>query len=152
MTNLNIVIKECACCKQEKNVDQFWKRARAKDGYASSCIDCIRIQNQKSYKNFWAKNRARIDSNHYKFIEMMREKCNQIKHENGCYFCHEYDPICLDFHHRVPSEKQYSISVMINSHKNWDRIKSEIDKCAVVCANCHRKIHAGELEFSPIAQ
>lgn len=139
--------KICSCCKQEKNVNDFWKRARAKDGYTSACKDCMRIMNQKSYKNFWAKNRARIDSNHYRITEMMREKCNQIKHERCCNFCKENDPICLDFHHKVPKQKTLSISAMINRHSSWDKISLEIDKCAVVCANCHRKIHAGFLNF-----
>ena len=149
MIKQNIVIgKVCACCKQEKRFDCFWKRIRAKDGYTSSCIDCVRVQNQKSYKNFWAKNRARIDSNHYQFTEMMRERCNQIKHATGCHFCQELEPICLDFHHRLQFEKHLSISEMINRHSNWDKIITEIEKCVVVCANCHRKVHAGILHFS----
>jgi hypothetical protein len=147
----NIVInKLCACCKQIKPIQSFWKRIRAKDGYASSCIDCIRIQNQKSYKNHWVKNRTRIDSNHYQFIEAFREKCNQIKHVSGCFFCKENDPICLDFHHKDSTNKQYTISKMINSHKNWICIQLEIDKCIVICANCHRKVHAGVLNVNTV--
>jgi|FAXJ01.1.fsa_nt_gi hypothetical protein len=137
--------KICACCKKTKEVKDFWKRARAKDGYASSCMECIRDQNHRSYKNHWAKNRTRIDSNHYKFLEEMRGKCNQLKHIAGCHFCRESEPICLDFHHRDPKEKEYLISSMIVTHKTWEQIQSEIGKCIVVCANCHRKIHSGIL-------
>lgn len=137
--------KICSHCKQSKDITQFWKRKRAKDGYNSSCIDCVRSQNQKSYKNHWKKNRIRIDANNYLIGERLREQCNQIKHNVGCHFCQEHDPVCLDFHHRDPSTKILNISEMVARHRRWKTIQTEIEKCLVICANCHRKIHAGIL-------
>ncbi len=141
--NIIVIEKLCACCKQVKLTSEFWKRVRAKDGVASSCKDCIRVQNQKSYKNHWHKNRERIDTYHYRYTDGMREKCNEMKHIAGCCLCKESDPVCLDFHHQIKQDKDASISAMINSHKRWADISREIAKCVVVCANCHRKIHAG---------
>lgn len=47
----------------------------------------------------------------------------------------------LDFHHLNPDEKDFGIG-----HKGytraWEKIKIELDKCILVCANCHREIHA----------
>lgn len=47
----------------------------------------------------------------------------------------------LDFHHLDPNEKDFGIG-----HKGytraWEKIKVELDKCILVCANCHREIHA----------
>jgi hypothetical protein len=140
-----IVNKQCACCKKTKSISEFWKRARAKDGYTSSCIECVRTQNQQSYKTHWTKNRKRLDGNHYRVTEQLREKCNQIKHQRGCHFCQEIDPICLDFHHKDKDKKLCMISKMITTHKPWSNIELEINKCLVVCANCHRKLHAGVL-------
>ena len=61
----------------------------------------------------------------------------------GCELCSEKDPVCIDFHHKDSSNKDYDVGVM----RDWskDRIKEEIDKCIRVCSNCHRKIHAGRL-------
>ncbi len=142
-----MVTKICNDCGKDKPLTEFYKRALVKDGRTSYCIDCIRIRGQESYKNNWANNRARIDSNHYKTIEALRERCNEIKHLAGCRFCKEREPICLDFHHRNKAEKEFGISQMIGSHRNWERIQREINKCEIVCANCHRKVHSGLLKL-----
>lgn len=48
----------------------------------------------------------------------------------------------LVFHHLDPSQKDFGIS-----HKgytrSWERVRIELDKCALVCANCHAEIHEG---------
>lgn len=46
----------------------------------------------------------------------------------------------LEFHHLNPEEKDFSISTY-GTTKSFERIKKEIDKCILVCANCHREIH-----------
>lgn len=47
----------------------------------------------------------------------------------------------LDFHHVNSNDKPYSIS---GAHcRSWKSIKSELDKCVLLCANCHREHHYG---------
>lgn len=46
----------------------------------------------------------------------------------------------LDIHHLDPNEKEFSISVDGNT-RSLERVKREIDKCVLVCANCHRETH-----------
>jgi len=57
----------------------------------------------------------------------------------GCLICGETDPRCLDFHHRDGEHKLMCISKMSGS--SLERVRGEIDKCDVLCANCHRKLH-----------
>lgn len=45
----------------------------------------------------------------------------------------------LDFDHINPDEKVVSVSHLVSSGYGWDRIMEEVQKCRVVCANCHRK-------------
>jgi hypothetical protein len=45
----------------------------------------------------------------------------------------------LDFHHTDPSQKDFTISN--NSGKSWSDIKIELNKCILVCSNCHGEIH-----------
>ena len=139
--------KICANCKKEKSISEFWVRKRAKDGFNSSCKNCVRVQNSNSYKNHWTKNRKRIDSNHYKKVEELREFVNQIKHEKTCYFCQEDEPVCLQFHHTNPTNKYAAVSSLVN-RKQKNKILIEIEKCVVVCANCHLKLHGGLLSLS----
>jgi hypothetical protein len=47
----------------------------------------------------------------------------------------------LDFHHRDERQKEFSISKGIASEYRWSRLKPELDKCDLVCANCHRELH-----------
>jgi predicted HNH restriction endonuclease len=46
----------------------------------------------------------------------------------------------LEFHHIDPSKKDFTLS-HLKSSKFDDKIKNELDKCILVCANCHREIH-----------
>lgn len=45
----------------------------------------------------------------------------------------------LDFHHREPKEKEFSIAELLT--RKWETIKRELDKCDLLCANCHRELH-----------
>lgn len=56
-----------------------------------------------------------------------------------CRRCGESRAPCLDFHH--PDEKTETISKMVNDGYSWDNIRDEIDRCTVLCANCHRLEH-----------
>ena len=46
----------------------------------------------------------------------------------------------LEFHHLDPSEKDFGISNK-GETRSWERIKKELDKCVILCANCHREEH-----------
>lgn len=47
----------------------------------------------------------------------------------------------LDFHHLDPSTKDFNISKNGNT-RSWDEIRKEVDKCIMICANCHREEHS----------
>src|SRR5215471_11078564 len=49
-----------------------------------------------------------------------------------------------DFHHLSSAEKDASIARMLNVTKRWAKIQEELDKCVLLCANCHRIRHAAE--------
>ncbi|CAL9977399.1 HNH endonuclease [Vibrio phage D260] len=65
-----------------------------------------------------------------------RERLYNYLRENPCTDCGEENPIVLEFDHVDPNNKSDNISNMMS--KSWENIKEEIDKCEVVCANCHR--------------
>jgi predicted HNH restriction endonuclease len=62
------------------------------------------------------------------------------KAERGCRDCGEVDPDVLDFHHL--RDKLFSLSDVKN--RNMPQVRAEIAKCVVLCANCHRRVHAKE--------
>lgn len=64
---------------------------------------------------------------------------------NHCSVC-DYDKCieALDFHHLDPSQKEFQLSDR-NLSSDWQLIQSELDKCVLLCSNCHRELHAGFL-------
>lgn len=77
-------------------------------------------------------------------VQKRREKLKllAIEYKGGkCEIC-GYDscPDALEFHHVNPSEKEFGISKNGNT-RSFESIKKELDKCILVCSNCHREIH-----------
>jgi len=86
----------------------------------------------KATKNAW--HRSRNQEN--------RVMLSALKVSLGCCVCGEKDPRCLDLHHRDPEQKLYEVSALIGRSTSWEMIEAEAKKCDVMCANCHRKLHA----------
>jgi len=91
-----------------------------------------------------ARNKARV--------RVVREWLDEFKKTVFCAHCGERHPACLDFHHEDPSQKEYLISYIAYSGWGLARIKQEIAKCTVLCANCHRKLHWEEREAALVAE
>lgn len=51
----------------------------------------------------------------------------------------------LEFHHRDPESKSFSLDMRKISGKSMDELKEEADKCDLVCSNCHKEIHYSHL-------
>jgi len=67
------------------------------------------------------------------------------KAKSKCVVCGEDNPACLDFHHKNPKEKDILIGRA--SAYSLDRIKAEVKKCVIICANCHRKLHFADGKY-----
>ena len=66
----------------------------------------------------------------------------RYKKRSGCRLCGENSsPDVLDFHHIDPNTKTMSVTNMVRSSGILSMI-DEIEKCVVLCSNCHRKMHA----------
>jgi hypothetical protein len=68
--------------------------------------------------------------------QMFKQQLAKIKEDSGCVDCGIKNHIILDFDHL--RDKKYNISRMIHDGFSWKAIKKEIEKCEVVCSNCHR--------------
>lgn len=81
--------------------------------------------------------RKELEKSYYKRI-----KEALIQYKGGkCQICgYNKCNSALEFHHIEPQQKDFSIS---GGTKSFENLKPEVDKCILVCANCHREIHAG---------
>lgn len=50
----------------------------------------------------------------------------------------------LEFHHLDPTKKDFSIS---GGTRSFESLKDEVDKCVLVCSNCHKEIHQGLIKI-----
>jgi len=69
-------------------------------------------------------------------------KLKAVEYKGGkCEKC-GYDKSirALEFHHRDPHEKDFHLAKGGHS-RSWDRVKIELDKCDLLCANCHAETH-----------
>jgi len=70
-------------------------------------------------------------------------KRDAVKYKGGkCIKCGWFGEISVfDFHHREPNEKEFNLSSVGVTTRKWNDVKKELDKCDLLCANCHRQIH-----------
>lgn len=103
-----------------------------------------RVKHRKSQHDWYMANRERLIpiAVERKKEDFKRERLwlREFKASLECLKCGENHIACLDFHHRDPKEKDSPISSKVG---RWSRkrIMAEIEKCDVLCSNCHRKEH-----------
>ena len=130
-------MKHCYKCNQTLDISCFSKNKVKKDGHSSNCKKCQKIMkdahyqsNKEAYKKRLRKNRKQIAEDFKKYKETL-----------SCVICKENSTCCLDFHHVDPTKKELSISEFVHRCSTL-KLKEELKKCVVVCANCHRKLHS----------
>ena len=101
------------------------------------CKDCIGKRERERMKN---------NNYNYDYVLNWRNdnKRQAVDYLGGkCKVCgYNKCTRSLQFHHLTPSEKEMTISKNINKMK-FEKLKPELDKCILVCSNCHGEIHDG---------
>lgn len=141
------ILKLCTLCNFHKEISPqpaFSRSKSSQDKFRSWCKDCEKIKASEFYhaNSEPYKKRARIYQKQLR-IELY-ERMFRIKQKYGCGYCKENEVACLDFHHYFDKDRNLG-----NATDSLTRFEKELVKCVVVCANCHRKIHAGILEVTP---
>lgn len=88
------------------------------------------------------------------FIEAVAKRRKKIRlkaieHLGGkCIKCgYKKYPEVLEFHHRDPSKKDFNVSSKGHC-RSWQRVEKEIEKCDLLCANCHREVHVEQRKLA----
>ena len=74
----------------------------------------------------------------------IRDYLNDYKKKSKCVECGFDNPVALQFHHKDPKRKKYTISLMASQGYPLETIEKEIKKCDVLCANCHLIKHQND--------
>ena len=129
-------MKICKRCNEEKVFEDFPKHKGFRDGRNSICKECHCKREKEYYQN---------NKDHKRDVrrQTRKEKIDwyqSIKKDLKCKRCDEDRWYILDFHHDNPNEKEGTISKMIETSSK-ERILGEIEKCTVLCRNCHGELH-----------
>lgn len=132
-------MKVCSKCKQTLDITEFAYVNRTTGKLHCQCNVCRR----ETAKDSYIKHKKSVISKVIARNKRKREWYQSIKQGLSCCVCKESDPVCLDFHHIDPDDKAEELS---NAYKLGRQvIIDEMNKCACLCSNCHRKYHAGRL-------
>lgn len=129
--------KKCKVCTKRKTLSLYHPNKCCRLGVVATCRDCTGNRIKQWYKDNRAK--RQLDAN--KRNQARRDSC--IAELGGkCFDCAGvFHRSVYDFHHRDPSSKVDSISNLLRSP---DKLKEELKKCDLLCANCHRIRHFKE--------
>lgn len=129
--------KICNKCKKEKSIEDFSINNTRKDGRNSICKECFRIYRNNHYKE----NRQYYINKAREYKKQARESFNEFKAQLKCSNCGESRWWLLDFHHLDPTKKEKEVVNLVQSPR---KLEKEIQKCIVLCSNCHRDLHYKE--------
>lgn len=112
--------KRCPSCRVEKPLSEYYvSRSRpAPSPYCKPCSNQKTIERQQRLKQ--------------QAIEYKGSRCQRCGYDRYAG--------ALELHHRDPGQKEFSLShAQLTS---FEKVKSELDKCDLLCSNCHREEHA----------
>lgn len=130
-------------CGELKPPDDFAWRLKKAGRRDSFCRPCRVVYSRKYYLANKQRHIARAEKSKRRIaLERTRYLLDYFK-SHPCADCGETDPIVLEFDHTDPSTKSFNIGTML-AKRAWASVLAEIDKCDVVCANCHRRRHRAD--------
>ena len=129
-------MKVCSKCKLEKSEEEFnfkYKDRGVRQYYCRSCSKELIRRHYVANRLYYLK-KARKRNDWLRHIT--KEYVRRYLSSHPCVDCGESDPIVLDFDHL--SDKIAQVS-SLRRNSTLERVKLEIAKCEVRCANCHRR-------------
>lgn len=126
----------CIRCDFEKLQEEFAWRDKAKGKRLAHCRSCQAEYHRKHYAENRQKYIERAAARKRWMRDGNRERLLEFLSVKACADCGETDPVVLEFDHL--RDKKFAISQALR-FQSWTSIRHEIEKCEVVCANCHRR-------------
>ena len=136
-------MRTCYSCKQQKPATEWYANQ-------SACKACHRKNSDRRRKANPQKHRDYANEH----AAHRRAQLIELKEGKPCADCGQvFHHVCMDWDH-VRGEKLMNVSQMVN--RAWDQVLAEIEKCELVCANCHRlrtwrRLQAAGVEVPPPA-
>ena len=115
---------------------EFSKNKTKADGLSNICKPCSCSRSKKYYSENTEKHKAVAYARKVKTVKDNKQSILALFLAKGCADCGNTDVRVLEFDHL--SDKVANVADLLRGGYCWATIQSEIDKCDIVCANCHR--------------
>ena len=130
-------MKKCAKCKEEKpTTKEFFAWRKTENTWNPYCRPCQRLASIKYYHDNKEDQKKKAIARNHRNRKKTAKKVYDYLRQNPCIDCGEGNPVKLEFDHQ--RDKEIEVGTLLRHGYGWDRIKKEINKCEVRCANCHR--------------
>jgi hypothetical protein len=131
--------KRCpSCCPPgvELPASSFPPCRSRPDGLQTYCRNCYRVRQREYHARDGNGRRAAVRENTRRARARNRELIIEYLSRSACADCGIADPIVLEFHH--VGGKTLSVCLLVGRGYGRGRIEEELQRCLVLCANCHR--------------
>lgn len=134
----------CGCGERMKSVDEYGRAKKFVSGHNGRKYP---HGDKNAHQKAWVKrNRSWVNGRRQKIAR--ERKIEFIKRLGGrCDKCGiEYNSVngaIFEFHHDDPATKEFGLGSEL-TNKSFNALKAEVDKCQLLCANCHQIHHLGE--------
>lgn len=131
------VMKVCSVCALTKPISSFNRNAAAKDGLRTNCKGCQKIQRRGYYEANVDELRVKLRERKQAHYQEIRKFLDDLKSRTPCFDCGKnYPPYVMDFDHQ--KDKKFNVAKAVTGI-SMATLLLEIEKCEIVCANCHRE-------------
>jgi hypothetical protein len=134
--------KICSKCKRRNPVEQFNKNPSKPRGLSSECKKCKKEVQDAWYQKHRREHLDRVHRNRDATRDKIKQWMIEYLQSHPCVDCGESDIVVLEFDH-VRGDKSKDISVLMRNC-NLSTLQTEVEKCDIRCANCHRRKTAKE--------
>lgn len=150
-------IKKCSKCLQNKSIFEFYQRKTGlrKGEFYEKCKICMKSRGVKYYLQNHDRQLMLANKRRKKAYFLKRDFIVKTK-DKPCADCGKKYPFyVMDFDHRDYHIKTREVSYMFTRNWSLDKIMVEVDKCDIVCANCHRirtyqRLHTKNAEIAKV--
>lgn len=142
-----IGLRRCSRCGEAKPIEDFPMKIRASGLRRVWCRDCCRAYGRGHYERNRPVYLAKAQRRRHIERPRIRAWIDEYLRQHPCVDCGESRMAVLDFDHRDRSQKDLTVSELARL-MTWSRLRGEVEKCDVRCANCHRRRTADQLSWT----